>query len=394
MDKTVPQVNAQAVAANWRPLAFCIGAYAVASIMLGVIPIFANLVAERYGLDEAGKGLFSSTEFLAMAVASFLSPLWVRRFSLRSIGVVSSTALAVLYWASALADSYALLLTLRFMAGFASGGLMSCCALLIGRANRPDNNFGWVLVVSVAIAFATSAITPRTVIALGPAAAYLPVAVLMSVLVPFSVWLPRESIGARQPITATVDARGRLGMIALGALWFEAAAASVLVTYLGSIGLSGGLTQVDIGDAIAVASVFGFLGSLFPALLGVKFGRGRTVIAFVALFAVAFALLPVGVGRAQFILGVTVFWIASAALLPYYMTTIALLDPKSILIPILPGVKMTGFTAGPFVASLVITAMGLKSVHVIGLTCLLISTVLVLFAIHRGLRTSESRVPG
>lgn len=377
-------------ARDWRPLAFCICAYAVASVMLSVIPILVNLVAERYDLDESEKGLFSSTEFLAMGLASLLSPLWIRRWPLRTLGMLLSVALATLYWACVLAASYDTLVILRFGAGFVSGALMSSAAEMIGRSDRPDNNFGWVLVVSVAIAFAMSALTPRAVLAFGSFAAYLPVAILVTMLVPLAVRLPRRPVAGRSETLSRFAPRDSWGRVALAALWFEAAAASVLVTYLGSIGLSGGLTQVDIGDAIAAASIVGFGGSLIPALFGVRFGRSRTIIMLMLLFALAFVLLPVGVGKTQFSMGVTVFWVAAAAIVPYYMSTIAMLDPRSILVPILPGVKMIGFTAGPFVASFFVTEKGLNSVHVIGLICLIVSTMLILLAIRKGLGRSEA----
>ncbi len=98
-----------------------IGATAATALMFAATPWLIGPIADRYGVTEGASGAVSVVQVGAFALANFLLPrLFAPNGRILRIAACALIALNVL---SAIPDIYAVLLVLRFLAGFAAGAM-------------------------------------------------------------------------------------------------------------------------------------------------------------------------------------------------------------------------------------------------------------------------------
>lgn len=383
--------SSPSVFSNWIDVLAGPLIYAVASIMMSVMPIVSSAVAHQFHLDESQKGFYASTEYVAVAIACFLSFIWVQKLNLSRVVPALAMALVLTCILAALAPNFNLLLFVRFISGFISGSLMSIAVLVIGKSANSDKKFGIMLGLSVCIAFFVAIAMPRLLDLFGYISIYLTLAVISLLILPFSFSVTTQDTsnassaldGHLKPVKGVGFSGDMYSLLSLTAIFFEGAAAGVIFSNLGSIGEMANFTKVQIGDAVAVASFAGLVASFLPALIGSRIGFAKIIIISALSFLISIWLLTSNPNIWLFNLGMSVFWMAGTLLLIYYLASISVVDQEGSYLAVAPGSKMLGYAAGPFLAALLINHMGFYIVHVVALAALVLSVVLILIALSK-----------
>ena len=369
--------------------------YSNAVILLAVLPVVLNIASTNFGLNEAQKGFYSSLEYFALALGSTLSFLWIKRVDIRLAMLCLSGLLAAIYFISAVISDYNSLLVLRFLGSFIAGSLAALAVMIVGSSSNPDRFFGWIYVLNMSLALLVSTGVPRLVSIFGYEASYASLGIISLVIIPFTFLMQRFSrneVEAKRSQrqnsdSATSGGDGRnvtlWAVVALVAVFLEAMSAGTFMAYIGSLARASDLTDIQVGDVIGLASILGFFACFIPVFIGAGFNRIVTLTIVVAIFIVGVAITVPGISYLQYTIGICLHWIGGVAAVIYYLATAARVDKRGQFLSILAGVKMFGYSTGPFFTALFVNQFGLYTVHVVTISTLILSLVLLSLAVSK-----------
>lgn len=334
---------------------------ALAALPSQILPLVLGAMTDELGFDALETSWLASADLVGVALAAATGVLWVSRIDLYVAAVAGAVAF--------LAGNLAVLLVLdqggfwtlmlpRFVAGLGAGLMNAAAMAALGRHPNMERAFGLNLVAVVLLASTSYTALPAWLERSGIVTAFVLLTSLGTVSLAVCVrWFPDT------PVPGNTDgapaSRGdsppplpplRTTVVGLASFLFTASMMA-LWAYMERIGVSAGLSLVQVGSLMA----FGFLASSATCFLaswqGNRYGRRLPLVISVMGMVVALALLrgPDGGGRYWLYFGAGVLLYSSMwnYAIPFKSAVVARLDPHGRLLVLFVAVNSLAGAAGP-----------------------------------------------
>jgi predicted MFS family arabinose efflux permease len=312
-----------------------------------VQPGFVEGLVEHAGFGEKQAGAVASAEMFGItATTVFMAWLGVRlRWRTLAIPALLLDALANLLCLGA--AEVRTFMVLRFVVGLASGVLISIGYAAVGLTERPDRNFGLLIMcvliygalglLAMPVAFATFGL--RAVLIFLAAAALLG---LVAVRI-----LPRDelALSPAQHAGSAASATVRASLLA-GCFCFFLAQ-GVIWPYLALIGIAGHASEQQVAEGLTISQFMGIFGAWTAATLGTRLRHAASLgLGILGTAAPMFGFLVLG-GSLVFGLSVCVFNYASNFVTPLLMVAVGSIDSSGRLVVTAVALQMLGLALGP-----------------------------------------------
>jgi predicted MFS family arabinose efflux permease len=330
----------------------------LALAMLGVQPMFAGALADKFGLDVQALGVLIGTEQGGGVLGTFLAFWIIGRFDLRVIGAVASAVAVITSFVTPATHTIEILLAWRFLFGASSMIAYTTGIVVLARSINPDRSFGIMLFLQTIFFAGYAAVFPRILTGFG----------FLQGMSSFAFWFVCTMVAAallpasRQPqghanqnkSSATHGSKG--AMFVLVAVSLLQAAILAEWGFLDRVGQSANIAADQVGYAFSIGLLGGIPGGILPAILGTRLkhwqGIGIGAI-FILLANCMFAFMPGPMSHftiAVFLLNLG--WCFSGA---YYLGFIAQLDDDGRATRLIPFGMAIGNMVGPLgVASITV----------------------------------------
>lgn len=327
---------------------------AVGSAGTNVMPVFIDDYASRAGLSGAGAGLIGAAQLTATAVVTLLLAARAARpgrVAMARFGL-ALTAFGALCVGVA-ADPATLLLT-NLVLGAGLGVVYAAATAALAAVE----DSGKASAVAVA---GTVAIAALMIVAVPIANDWWAGAgfFLLAACCP-----PAWFLVARLPESPVVAAAGRtrpgkpsaILLLGTAVLWAITQGAWAYAAILGREHT--GMETTTVSVVLAVSSVVALVGAVAGAPAAHRFGRLRSMVAFVVVEAVAMAVVVISDEPVLFTVAAVVWQACQLAVLVQMIAAAAVLDPSGRLVAALSGASALGTGAGPLAVGLLLDNAG------------------------------------
>ncbi|MFK7829488.1 MAG: MFS transporter [Congregibacter sp.] len=165
-----------------------VGAFALSTLFSAMKPVLLTRLLEETVWSESTAGMVVAVPFVGIAISSLLFYLRPPNVALRKLAYVFGGLLVLLELLSAaLFEQSVLLLGLQLTAGFCVGALMAATSRLLALSDTPDESFGFVDMMAVALMSAMVSGASISVAFLGVKGGYLFAAALSSLYAMFVI---------------------------------------------------------------------------------------------------------------------------------------------------------------------------------------------------------------
>lgn len=319
----------------------------VAALIANIQPVFLGALAETFSLGGRQLGILSGAELGGSCLASLSAAYWFPRARLRRVALFAITVGLLGNLVTTWVTDYSQLLAVRFVTGLFGSGILYAMTLgLIGQLNNPERVIALAIflqVVSLAVGLAGVPLLmshwqlPGVTISL---ALLFSTGFLLLHLMPARIE-PRvaaeSSSGGFKFLPAALLASLIVFCVGLGSVW----------AFVERIGNGAGFSMVAVGNALAVAGMFGGLGALVAAVLGMRLGRLLPVAFALGMEIVACLVLATRSDWYSYLIAVAIFNFCWNLTLPYLMGAIAAADVSGRFMVLIPAAQTGGFALGP-----------------------------------------------
>ena len=326
----------------------------VVPIVLMVAPVLVDALMSGYHFTGPQGGSIITTELGGMALATIPGLLWANRPIWRIMGLLSLVLMAVMYFLSAFSLTPETLPILRFISGLAGGTVMSVILATISQSNNPDRNFGWWLVSQLVIGAIGLAIIPRLMSNFGLQGYYIFMGLVSIALLIPALNLPIGSPNLGSNINSTKPSSSfkimaLAGITMLGILCFCIGLNGTWI-FMGQIGAGVGLTEINVGDTLSTASLFGILGAVSATFLGGRVGRLLPILFGIGLLIAALMFMHNAHGVTPYAVAAFMFKYSWTFTFPYLLAALSTIDRTGKLLVIANIVIGGGMSIGPMIS--------------------------------------------
>jgi len=354
-----------------------------------VQPGFVLGMVEYMGFDEKVAGDIASAEMWGIAITTLLMTFTAHRFNWRQVIFYSLLIMVIGNLVSIFATSPLYFGVWRFVVGIGAGGLISLAFTVIGLTDKPDRNFGymimWVLVYGAIVLMAM----PSAYQLVGMEGVLIFLALLPAIGLIFVRYLPTSGTEHVQIEADAINLPSVYKFSALLAMFLYFLAQGVVWAYLFLIGITGGGSEQEIANGLTASQFLGVAGAFTAAMIGSRWGRSLPVsIGILGTFIPLFWLFG-NMGALVYGLAVCVynyFWNLSH---PFMLAAMASFDRTGRTVTFAVAAQMLGLAIGPWIAARVFTEGDFSIVIWLGIILFIASLVFFLPPIqkHRSLST-------
>lgn len=356
---------------------------AIALVVLGmdvfiIQPGFVQGLVDVAGYDPAHAGVIASSEMFGIAAATVLMMWCAARVNwlwLCRIALISSLLANLFSLTAASAGQFA---SWRFLAGLASGTLISLGYAVASMLHNPDRSFGWIIVWVLVYGAIGIFILPPALSAVG----------LNGILIFFAAAAGAGLFCCSSMPTAPVRPQSidRLELhvplstrtLLLGAVLCYFLGQGCLWAYLSLIGIADGGSEQQVAAALTVAQFLGIAGAFAAATLGSRITHRTSMIAGILIGTAPLLLFVKPAGALVYALAVGVFNLAANFMTPMLTAVVARQDPSGRLVVHAVAMQMLGLAAGPALAAPFIRPNDYTSIIFLSIALFLLCLVLIL----------------
>lgn len=361
----------------------------ISSLVLITLPVLVAGMVGQFGWGDREVGWLASVDMAGSAAASLcvlrlISRINWRKWIYRAIAFVILGNIASIF-----ADSFTLLLAVRFTTGFSNGVILAITFTGLLHSSNPDRFFGAYTFGQLTLQALLLATLPLILSVHGMPSIYLILAGASAASAILVRFIPENGLqkstagqhtlgGAGTGLAGTPRERpNRKWMIlALAAQGIYFLAPAAIWGYFESIGDGFGLSIAQVGSALATAAFAGIAGSFLVIALGVRIDR-MLCMAFGTIVSIAAVLLLInGSGFVGYLIAGSLFTFAWNYTFPYQMGVLSLFDKGGTVAIISLVVQLFGLAAGPVLASLLLFGGGYSVILMSCVGCYLVSLIL------------------
>ena len=343
-----------------------------------VQPGFVLGMVEYMGFSEKVAGDIASVEIWGIALTTVIMTFFVHRFNWRHVFLGSLSIMIIGNIASLFADTPLLFGVWRFVAGFGAGGLVSLSFTIVGLTDKPDRNFGylimWVLVYGAIVLLAM----PTAYHLFGMQGVIIFFALFPASGLFFVRFLPSSGEEHVQIEEDAVNLPANFKYVALLAMFCYFLGQGVVWAYLFLIGITGGGTEQEIANGLTASQFLGIAGAFTAAMLGAKLGRSVPLSIGILGTLIPLFWLFGSMGALIYAIAVCVynyFWNLTH---PFLLAAMASFDRSGRVVTYAVAAQMLGLAHGPWIAARVFTEGDFSNVIWLGIALFLASLIFIL----------------
>lgn len=362
---------------RWRVTAAILVSCIGAEVFI-IQPGFVQGLVQYLGFDERTAGYAASIEVWGITATTLLMTFFSHRFNWRTVVVVSLIVMALSNVLCLAVDDRNLLLGLRFLCGMGAGSLISLGFTVVGLSNKPDRNFGylimWVLLYGAVVLY----VLPAAFAWNGMTGLLVFLSVFPLLALPLVSAMPASGESAAQVEADAVNLSKPLIGLALAAMLLYFVAQGVMWAYLFLIGIAGGLSEQQVANSLMLSQLLGVAGALLAATVGLRFGRWRPLTVGILGGAVSLLFL---IGRFEYVpfaIWVCVYNFFWNMTHPYLLGSMASFDRRGRVVVNAVAMQMVGLAIGPALAATVISDGRYAPVNWISIGLFIVSWLFIL----------------
>lgn len=383
-DKATPLTSAAVLPADLAPheapsvVASALWIGTAAMLVLGIGPILLGGLAEAGRLSQAGVGQAATLEVLGLALGAVVGPSVMTAGQMRAKVAAACLLLAAVNLAMYFADSAALIMVDRAVAGVLEGLMLGGVNALLTHQRRPDRMSGLLLGLSTAPQVLAAYLLPTLVIpryGLDAGFLLLAVAALSSAFACLALvdrvetpTIDHQTPIALPPATIGFVIATFLQMASIGAAW----------NYTERLATQHHLGAAAVGAALSGNLALQVAGALLAAWLAWRLPARALLIAGCLVQAAIVLGLTFAATAGSFIglsCGFGLFWLG---LQPFIVRELIVLDPTRRLAVLLAPIVLLGLSAGPLAASFFVTPHGVEGAFRVAAVLLILAACLFL----------------
>ena len=357
-----------------------------AAILVGVIgpevfivqPGFVQGLVEHMGFDDQGAGYAASAEMFGIAATTILLTFIAHRVNWRVVIAASALVMTLANALCTVTEDLNVFVLLRVLAGLGAGGLVSLSFAAIGLTDKPERNFGFLIMWVLVYGAIALVLMPGTYAFAGMDGVLWFFALFPLAALPVLRFFPATGENVVQVEEDAVNLPRQLKGFALLAMLAYFIAQGVVWAYLFLIGVAGGLSEQLVANGLMISQFAGIAGALLAALLGNRYGRSLPLTLGILGGALCLYFL---VGRFEFLVfavAVTMYNFAWNMTHPFLLAAMASFDRRGRVVVYAVAMQMIGLAVGPSLAASVISEGDYVNVNWFGAGLFVLSLVLIL----------------
>lgn len=342
-----------------------------------MLPVFLGAAAEDFGLTPDKIGFLSAVETGALAFASLLGPLWIKRFNWRSMAMVATTMILAGNLLTLAVKSYEALLMIRMLTGLFGEGIgFSLSIAAVSESEKPDRAFGFLIIVQVIAGAIGLIVLPGLIAIWGMPPVLLYLALLALVVLPVLIWMPLASVKTREVDPERITFPIHIPLIGLSALAIWCLNIGAYWSFVERIGDHSGVGAQTIGFALSLGMLASLAGGVAAAGAGDRYGRIWPFCLTLLLHAgVVYPLVTAltGIKLALIVICYNLAWNFG---MPYLMGLIATSDSSARMAVLMPVSQSLGVGAGAAIAGILANQYGYPSITLFITGCCFLGMIL------------------
>lgn len=331
-------------------------------LVMNFLPLLVSAMTTSIGLSEQQSGFIASADMAGYTVGTVTAFLLIKKVNWRNLARHSLLLMLLANLICSQTGGFLALLTLRFLSGVGGGMVAAVLLSVIAQLRNPEAIYGlWFAVMSL-ITIVGMTLFPRLLEHVGLGPAYLALATMVVVCLPFLYALPHGAINTRPESIATAKQTTAVLSIVTSILVLTTGIGSAWA-FLGQIGSAAGFSIEQVSYAIAVSAAGGVVGGLGASWLDLRRGRALPVSISCSGLVVTMLLLmtnsPSYSLYAICCLAVYGLW---SFVLPFLLGALAELERSGRGLSLGCTAQGAGFMVGPFLASMLLYVGGYDTV--------------------------------
>ena len=330
------------------------------------------------GLTDQQAGHVVAADLWGYAIATIVMTFWSHYANWRHIFAGCLVLMVAANLVSTTVTTYEGLLAVRLVAGLGAGGVIALSFAIIGLTGNPDRNFGWLIMWVLTYGALGLLLMPTAFALGGMTSVFVFFAVFSASALPFVRFLPVSGEDRPQVEADAVNLPGGFKALALAAMFAYFLAQGAVWEYLFRIGVTAGISEQGVANALTISQFLGIAGAFTAAMLGTKLGRaGPLTLGIVA-----------GAASLLFIMGEFEFTVYAVAIgiynyawnlvHPFLLAAMASFDRRGRVVVYAVAMQMVGLAIGPILAASVITEASYAYINWLGMGLFALSLALIL----------------
>ena len=337
-----------AIDAPWPTFA-AIWVAVVGVIAYMFLPLMLGGLADDLGFSNRQLGFIGAAEAAGMGIANAVAVFWIRRANWRSIIVWASLLMVASNLASMAITTFPLMFSARLVDGFAGGALIALGVACQSDNSNADRVFGYFVATEMLFSSLGFLVLPSLSTAFGVKGVFGALAVISLTGLAAAIVHPKQGTVSRES-EAGFNLKASASIVSIvaltGALLFFMSQGG-LWAFVERIAIASELSARQIGNALAVSSVFGIIGALGANWISSRIGELRAF-AFVLIGEIICIVLLYGqLGIAQYSIAASMFIFFWAMGLPLMLSQFNKLDQSGQLVVLLYAATKLGYALGP-----------------------------------------------
>jgi predicted MFS family arabinose efflux permease len=359
-------------------LTFGVAVALIAGVTLGngganVMPVFVDDFATRFAMSDSGAGLVAATQLMATAVVTLLLAKRAARPGRVRMTLLGLAVSGMGFLGAAAATDPVTLIPANLVLGAGLGAVYAAATAALAATDDADK----ASAVTIAGVVCATALLITGVSAadhgLGEGTGFLLMALCCLVAWPLVRRLPDGPACPDGPATPGGGSAGTGGttaagpsvvlLLGTGLLWAVTQGAWSYASVLGR--QHTGMSHAAVSAVLAISSVVALVGAVVGPLAARRFGRMRSMAAFVTAQAFAMAVLVLTHDPVVFTVAAVLWQTCQLAVLVQMLAAAALRDPTGRLVASLSGAGALGTGIGPLAVGAVLDAAGAEVLGVV-----------------------------
>ena len=372
-----------------RSIAAMIVASNPGSFTMIVTPLLLSAFLRSGDLTPAQATSLGAGELGGMTAASLLMATLVGQVDRRVLAAVGLVLALVGQVLSVSVHQYIPILLARTLAGFGVGTLFTVAvASLAGLAN-PDRAFGFSMITNQVATLLLMGVIAGIGASPGAAPIVMTISVdsaLIGLGIPFIPGRPPAATAQDSPSGGGTSSSVAPAALALCGMLVFSAGIGAVWPLVGQIGLAKSVPEAVVDVTIAKAGFGAIAGGVVAAVIGARFGRLPVLALCMACLAAAMVLMRTRFSANEFqllVLAMMFFWPMS---IPFFLGTLAALDPAGRLAALSGATLPCGMALGQALAAGQVSHGDFGQVALIGAPAMLIALILMAAAIRQARR--------
>ncbi len=357
-----------------------------------VQPGFVQGMVQYLGFSETNAGDIASAEMWGIAITTVIMTFFAARFRWRQVFAGSLLIMVLGNIASLFAESALGFGVWRFVVGLGAGGIVSLSFTTVGLTRNPDRNFGWLIMWVLAYGAVVLLAMPTAYNLVGMTGVIIFFALFPASGLAFVRWLPDSGAEQTQATNNAVDIPPRYRAVALGAMFCYFLGQGVVWAYLFLIGINGGATEQEVAIGLTASQFTGVAGAFCAAMVGNRFGRGKSLSVAILLTLLPLFVLFGPTGALIYGIVVCVYNYGWNLTHPYLLAAMASFDRSGRTVINAVACQMLGLANGPWIAARVIDGGDYSNVVWLGILLFALSLGLILVPLREQLQVISHKL--